>query len=210
MPQYICVTSSEQFTCSSDQTCLPDFNQPSDGRSPGFYTDSASQFSLSNWVDSLKLRCASGFEIGFFAATFFIGNVIGTSLLSKYADTHGRVTMLKYGYSLSTLLMALIIFQSNSKYTHYLYLFFLGVLSTIRTNCSYIYGTEIVHSKHMTSTGIAYNFCDSFTMIICSSFYKYFSKSSTLLLSSCLIFSIFTTLVAFTLPESPKFLAVNN
>ena len=83
MPDFICVENGIQHHCLAEETCSAKFNRISDGKITGFFINAAAETSLHNWVESLGMRCASGFEIGFFASMFFIGNVLGAILLAK-------------------------------------------------------------------------------------------------------------------------------
>ena len=69
--------------------------------------------SLYNWVEDLDLRCASNYEISMFGAIFFIGHVIGTSLLAKYGDIKGRIYTLKYSLIFSSIIFGLLVFVSR-------------------------------------------------------------------------------------------------
>jgi len=45
-------------------------------------------------MQDLDLRCAEKWQIGLFGSVFFIGNVIGSTLLSEYGDSIGRITLI--------------------------------------------------------------------------------------------------------------------
>jgi hypothetical protein len=65
---------------------------------------------LDNWMNDLQLRCTEKWKIGMFGSNFFIGNVIGSSLLSSYGDTIGRLPLIKVGQGLTLLSYTYIVF----------------------------------------------------------------------------------------------------
>jgi hypothetical protein len=61
-------------------------------------------------MKDLNLRCTEKWKIGLFGSNFFIGNVIGSSTLSSYGDTIGRIPLIKIGQGLTLVCYALIVF----------------------------------------------------------------------------------------------------
>ena len=99
IPYYNCFDSKGVMReCSQVETCLPEFNKNLLHSSPpyknGFMTDNDKQTVLKNWMQDLDLRCAQKWIIGLFGSIFFIGNVIGSSLLSEYGDSIGRIALI--------------------------------------------------------------------------------------------------------------------
>ena len=98
-------------------------------------------------------------------ASYFIGNVLGSTTLSKYGDTMGRIKLIRIGFVVSVILFATLIYTMSNILIAYLLLFLLGYLSCIRLNFSFIYGSEIIKTTHSTIICSFYNFFDGFTMI---------------------------------------------
>ena len=99
VPYYNCYDAKGiVHECQQFETCLPEFNKDLSHASPplisGFRTDDVKQTVLKNWMEDLDLRCAEKWQIGLFGSIFFIGNVIGSSLLSEYGDSIGRITLI--------------------------------------------------------------------------------------------------------------------
>eukprot|EP00347_Sterkiella_histriomuscorum_P021166 403334998 len=208
MPDYICVGSNgDSFHCSNSDTCEPKYNTPSfDGNMPGYYVNYANQTSLINWVEPLGLRCAADWQVGFLGASYFIGNVVGSSTLSKYGDTFGRIKLIRLGFTISIVLYAAMIYLMNYKLIVYLLLFLLGFLSCIRLNFSFIYGSEIIKTTHATVICSFYNFFDGFTMVQASIYFKFISKDWFYLYWYFLSICMIGTLISFFMPESPRYL----
>ena len=54
------------------------------------YIDWTYKYSLSNWIISLDLFCASSFEIGLFGSCFFLGYLSSCLVFPPLADMYGR------------------------------------------------------------------------------------------------------------------------
>jgi hypothetical protein len=107
-PKYMCVNSEGVAAkCKRTDTCRPEFNNdfskqfeadPSSAVNfrNGFYVHKdENNIVLENWMKDLDLRCAEKWKIGMFGSNFFIGNVIGSTILSSYGDTIGRIPLIK-------------------------------------------------------------------------------------------------------------------
>jgi len=137
---------------------------------------------------------------------FFVGHVVGTSTLAKYGDTIGRIYPLKMGLIGSTMVYGFMIFVSHIPIFHYILMFFFGMFSNIRVNIGFIYGQEIINSKHINVIGSLYNMIDGLTMIGASLYFKYLSKNWLYLQALFFAISAIGTGIAFFLPESPRYL----
>lgn len=157
-------------------------------------------------MQTLDLRCAPEWQIGFIGACYFIGNVLGNSSLSHMGDTYGRIRMLRVGFVLSCILYAMMIYSAHSKPLVFLLLFLLGFLSPVRLNFSFIYGSEIIKTSHSTVICSFYNFFDGLTMIQASLYYKYISRDWFYLYWYFLSICIFGSVLSFMMPESPRYL----
>ena len=113
-PKYKCVNSAkpEAFVCKREATCSANFNRlydpteagmgsspvPPPGGSGYFFVDRAVNSTvLVNWVQDLNMRCADSWQVGMFGSLFFVGHVMGSTLLSEYGDTIGRIPMIRFG-----------------------------------------------------------------------------------------------------------------
>jgi len=106
----------------------------------GYYINWESPISLHNWVEDLNLRCSTGFQIGFFASSFFIGHVLGTTLLARYGDIIGRIKMIRIGITFTVAVYAAILIYTKVIVMNYAFLFILGFFSNVRINLGYLYG----------------------------------------------------------------------
>ena len=99
---------------------------------------------LHNWIEDLGLRCGQLWQIGLFGSIFFVGHVIGTTLLSEYGDTVGRLPMIRLGQGITLACYMAIVFCTRSILVIYLLIFIIGMLSCCRCNLAFIYGQEIL------------------------------------------------------------------
>lgn len=152
------------------------------------------------------MRCAPDWQIGFLGAAYFIGNVLGSSTISKYGDTIGRIKLLRIGFTLSVIFYSLLIYSIKHKLVVYLLMFLLGYLSCIRLNFSFIYGSEIIKTTHSSVICSFYNAFDGLTMIQASLYFKYISKDWFYLYWYYLSICIVGTFISFFMPESPRYL----
>lgn len=141
-----------------------------------------------------------------FGASFFIGHVIGTCFLARYGDILGRTTMLRIALPLTSLIFGLIVFMKPDIYRMYGLIFALGIMSNLRVNISFIYGQEIVKEDLMKYVGTAFNFVDSFTMVVAAIYFKWISKDWIPFMETCFATTVVAAVAVFILPESPKYL----
>eukprot|EP00347_Sterkiella_histriomuscorum_P023726 403333595 len=190
MPDYLCNDDglSTPYHCQKAQTCTypnQDMLSMSDiQNTPGFTINWNNQTSLYNLVEELNLRCAENWEIGFLGSCYFMGAVFGNLFLSRLGDTIGRISMIRVGISLSMIIYVLFLFLSTSIVINYFLMFLFGSLTSLRVSVSYLYGQEIVKSKHSNMIGSLYIGIHLFFLV--------------LILASAM--------TSFYLPESPKFL----
>jgi MFS family permease len=105
-----------------------------------FYIDRKHSLYVHNWIEDLDLRCAEKWEIGVFGSSFFIGHVMGSTLLASYGDSIGRVPMMRVGQGITLVAYCLIVFFFRSKVPIYLLIFIMGLLSCWRLSLAFIYG----------------------------------------------------------------------
>ena len=79
-----------------------------------------------------------------FGSLFFVGHVLGSTLLSEYGDTIGRVPMIRFGQGISALSYFAIVYLTRNIFVVYSLMFIFGFLSCCRSNLSFIYGQEVV------------------------------------------------------------------
>lgn len=154
----------------------------------------------------MNLRCAEGWQIGFLGSSFFFGLVIGSTFLSRLGDTIGRIKMLRISLLLSLILYACLIYISRHLYTHYAFIFGIGMLSCLRLNLGFLYAQEIVSNRHVNFVGSMNNVLDGFTMIIAALYFSYISKEWLGLQTIFFLTTLVGFVISLWLPESPKFL----
>jgi MFS family permease len=141
-----------------------------------------------------------------FGSIFFIGHVIGSTLLSEYGDTIGRIPMLRFGQGVSTLCYIMIVFCTKNVYVIYSLIFIFGLLSCCRSNLAFVYGSEILAETHQTTGGCIFNLFDA-TILIFSCCFIIFVSDYWFDLHSIFTGFAFLAFVIFCfLPESPKYL----
>lgn len=99
---------------------------------------------LQNWISDLDLRCVDRWKIGLFGTAFFMGNVIGSSVLSSYGDTIGRIPLIRISQSITLAAYTYIVYFTRDITTICSLLFLIGLLSSWRLSLGYIYGQEII------------------------------------------------------------------
>lgn len=141
-----------------------------------------------------------------FGSIFFIGHVIGSTLLSEYGDTIGRIPMLRFGQGISTLCYFIIVFFSRNVYVIYSLMFIFGMLSCCRSNLAFIYGQEILAETQQTTGGCIFNLFDATILIFSSCFLIFVSENWFDLHAVFCGFSLLAFIIFCFMPESPKYL----
>lgn len=154
----------------------------------------------------MNLRCVELWQIGLFGSMFFIGHVTGSTLLSEYGDTIGRVPMIRLGQGLSFLSYAVITFITRDIRCVYCAMFIFGMLSCCRGNLSFIYGQEIVANDKQNIGGCIFNLFDATVLIYSSLFMMFISVDWFYLHTIFTLLSGASFLIFCFLPESPKYL----
>jgi MFS family permease len=137
---------------------------------------------------------------------FFIGNLIGSTFLSRLGDTIGRIHMLRLGLSVTVFCYGTIIFYAKTLTLNYILIFCVGVFSCFRLNIGFIYGQEIIRKGHANVIGSLYNTLDAMTMIFTTLYYLYISRNWYYISVCFFSITIIALIISFFLPESPKFL----
>lgn len=157
-------------------------------------------------MQELDLVCASGWQIGFFGSAFFIGNVLGSCTLANLGDTVGRIRILRIVLTLNSLLLGLLLYASKNIYFHYILMFGYGVISNLRVNLGFLYGQEICVRSQKNMLGSLYNACDAASMFWIAIYFKFISKYWLFLYSLIFLLNVAAMIIAFLVPESPKYL----
>ena len=135
-----------------------------------------------------------------------MGAVFGNLFLSRLGDTVGRIQTMRIGVSLSLLLYTFFLFVSTNIYVNYVLMLLFGSLTSFRVSISYLYGQEIVKASHSNFIGSLYNIFDSLSMIIASLYYKFISNNYIGIHLFFFVLILASTIISYSLPESPKFL----
>jgi len=83
-------------------------------------------------------------KIGMFGSSYFVGNVIGSTMLAEYGDTIGRIPLIKVGQLITMICYALIVFLIRNTMVIYFLFFIIGLFSSWRLSLGFIYGSEII------------------------------------------------------------------
>ena len=143
-PAYTCVRNGVRFDCEEEQTCTTLFNRETTSMyKNGYHTDWHSSISLHNWYEMFDLRCQSIIYVSLFAASYFFGQVFGTTYFASYGDRFGRVFMLRRVMIVSFFIQIALTIVSRSLISHYLLIFLQGFISNMRSSLAYLYGQEI-------------------------------------------------------------------
>ena len=217
-PKYTCIDSNgKNFDCPRLKTCLDEYNNDFTdlirsnnatqfdtlNLTSGFYVNHTSQKVLQNWVEDMDLRCKSSEAIGMIGSVFFIGQAMGSAVLSQYADTVGRISMMRLSQTISVKIYFAIIFLVRDTMVIYVLLFIFGFISCLRMNAAYIYGVEILKSNQQALYGAIVHVFDSNVMIMSSLFYLYCSNDWVHL--HCIFATMATVALtmSFFYPDSP-------
>lgn len=95
---------------------------------------------LKNWMQDLNLRCTEKWMIGLFGSNFFIGNVVGSTLLSEYGDSIGRIHLIRIGQGITFISYAIIVLFTRNLIFIYSLFFIIGLFSCWRLSLGFIYG----------------------------------------------------------------------
>ncbi len=131
---------------------------------------------MHNWFEMFDLRCEWVMYVSLFAASYFMGQVFGTSTLASYGDRYGRVNIMRKVMLASLILQSILTFISRSLFYHYLIIFIQGFISNIRASLSYLYGQEISPKNKASFVGCVYNIIDALTMCWMSLYFRFISK----------------------------------
>lgn len=161
---------------------------------------------MHNWVEIFDLRCASGVTIGNFGSFFFAGLGIGTFFLAHLPDAYGRIKILRYGLTISVVLLSMIVFVTVNIYLTYTLIFIYGFVSPVRLNLSFIYSAESFKDKHSPIMGSLSLSFDAFTYIITILYFSQVSKYWMPLFYFYIGVACIPTFICYILPESPRYL----
>jgi MFS family permease len=161
---------------------------------------------LQNWIDDLNLRCVEKWRIGLFGSFYFTGNVIGSTLLSQFGDTIGRIPLIRVGQGISVACYFSIVFLTRNLQFIYVFCFIIGLFSCWRLSLGFIYGQEIIKETKQNLGGAMFNLFDASVVIFSSLFLLKISRNWVSLHSVFIGIATLAFLISIIMPESPKFL----
>lgn len=110
-----------------------------------------SEYSLHNWMTDLDLICAEPYLIGMLGAVSFMAFSIGSILITKVIDIHGRRLTLIYASSVTPIGILLMLTIGKNLAIVYAIIFFMGMTYNTRGSTAYLYGTEFLcKQSHLT------------------------------------------------------------
>ena len=168
-----------------------------------YRVDWNSIYSIDNWVTSMNLECAPEYQIGLFGSLYFIGYLLGSALLTRYADVKGRKWILLYSLLTSTI-AAWLFLLTNSLTITYILILINGFVIAPTASISYLYMMEVVEEKNKMMFNCITWTIDALDIIFIAVYYYYF-KSGESILYIYVFHSIINLATLFYTPESPHF-----
>ncbi|CAI2363843.1 unnamed protein product [Moneuplotes crassus] len=165
------------------------------------YTDSKS---FHNWMTELELFCYSDFMIGLLGSVVFVGFAL-SGILLKQADNFGRKWTALSGI-LASCAIAFVLFFARNLYVIYVFLFLAG-LFIYRNVAVYILVLEMVPEKYRIYASSCILSAEAMlTVPPITIFFLSGGKNMYHILAVGVGLSVISSISAFFVPESPKFL----
>ena len=156
------------------------------------------------------MMCEPKLKIGLLGAVYFIGWAMTTTWLPRFADLHGRKNLFKIAQVCDTLLFAAL-FMINNINTMLVYMFTIGLLTSLRINVGYIYMTEFIPKRSQSHFGTAWCALDASVMLwVTLYFMNSISRNWEVIVTVGMAMQVVGLVGSFMLPESPKFLIEQN
>ena len=197
--EYICTYQDGMIgSCVPDEFC--------GNTSVVSYTpDYSVEHTYHNWVEKWGLECRSDAQVGLLGSVTFIGWVITLIFVPMMSDIYGRKWIFSLNMLAQSIGWTIIMFTSNF-WAAIFALFINGLCSTTRVQIGILYMMEFFPIKDIPLGGTLY-----FVMeIVCALFgvlyFSYLSVNSQGYLAIGYTMQIIGSIIAFFIPESPKYL----
>ena len=95
-------------------------------------------------MTDLDLICTEPYLIGMLGAVSFLSFSIGSILITKVIDIHGRRATLIYASSVTPIGIMLLLLIGKNLTIVYAIIFFMGMTYNTRGSTAYLYGTEFL------------------------------------------------------------------
>ena len=161
-------------------------------------------YTIDNWVTSMNLECVPEYKIGLFGSLYFIGYLLGSAFLTRFADINGRKSILTYSLATSTIAAILFLITNNLIMT-YLLILINGFVIAPTASVSYLYMMEVIEEKSKKLFNYLTCTLDAWDIILISIYY-YYIKSGESILYMYVIHAIINLATLYYIPESPHFL----
>ena len=151
------------------------------------------------------MECASRYEWGLFGSLFFFAGVVGSIILTPFADWIGRRKILIIGLIIQALSMTALLL-TKSPYLAYTLVFLIGLAVPPRQTVGFIYCMEFLPIKSTAlATAITLGI-DNLGMLWASLYFLYISRDWQWFFMAGTVVSWFTLAWVCLLPESPQYL----
>jgi len=195
--------STELFSaCSVESDICPSL---ANGTPIEFQIDTSYDYYLDNWYVQMDLMCSSGVRTNFLVSAYSISYGIAGFLFFAMPEIYGRRKSMLISMTFS--LVASCILTFSSTYQGRIIGFLILGLCQIKNTLSYVWATEIVHSRNNVAVNAALSSLDQLTPGIACFYFLFVSRDVyPLLLCMTLVGAVSLVLDALIIPESPIWL----
>uniref|UniRef100_A0A7S3HVQ1 Major facilitator superfamily (MFS) profile domain-containing protein n=1 Tax=Favella ehrenbergii TaxID=182087 RepID=A0A7S3HVQ1_9SPIT len=152
------------------------------------------------------MQCASKAEFGLMGTLIFSGWASTAFLIPWSSDLYGRKPILLINIAVQLAFLIVMIF-TKSYWVMCTCLFFIGMCSSARWSTSYVYLMEFLTESNIKKVGPFVNASAALAFVIGASILQFLTKQTVVIEYIALAITLITLLlVAFFLPESPKWL----
>ena len=161
---------------------------------------------MTNWISTMDLYCLSSLDQSLIGSMFFVGTFTGSFVLPRAADIYGRKPLFLIGLALYIGVVISLYFCSNL-FLLYVLLYLGGVSETGRYYVAYVYTVEMMPARVQDKAGLYIFMVFGFVMVYIAAQFSYITKDCYVNNFIALGLALLSwVLVAFWLPESPRFL----
>ena len=182
-------------------------------RDPSFATstllykvDESYEYFMKNWYTEMDLMCVAEAKIGIMFTWYFIGTMVG-GVLAAFPDRIGRKKSVMAGLILSTICQTVMLFVPDM-IVRSICFFFMG-FSNLKISQSYVWLSETVPEDRRAGAITIIGIADAATGLIAGMYYIFISRDWFPLYMFVTALSYLAILLAFFMPESPRWLLVS-
>lgn len=204
-PAYKCTVTPDHASYI-DQVCTRQNICAGDNRIISWEVDEDSDRSLDNWRQKLDIdMCKDTWKPSLIASAFFIGWCITLLWLPRFADVYGRKRLFAVAMAVQSFFYTVMMVTGSLNVTIMCSLF-MGMLSSIRVNVGYVYMMELTPKSWHTSVSSFWNIVEGLIYVLASLYFWKINKYWLYFVAIGYCLQIYSAVMSWTLPESPRFL----